>query len=168
MQNTASRNAERLARELDEIVIICACSGWNWQTLAKFESSRMLTAKSDLPVTGNFYISATGRCILSLFSGQELDQYFRHFRLPNAEEWPEAETHDGMLAALERIRRNGYELYDTGMGIIGVGAVIRSSGYSAPGSIGIIIPDSRFAGGHRNAVLKGILAAAENIAKARR
>ena len=165
--NAARPYAERLALDLNEVVIVCARSGWFWQTLVKFESSHMLTAKSDLPVTGNFYISATGRCILSQLPEKELELLVSHFRLPAADEWTGAETWEGMLAALEKIRRDRYELYHTGNGITGVGALIKPSGHAATGALGIIIPSFRFEGEHRNAVLKGILSAAEMIGKSK-
>ena len=161
--NAARPHAEHLARELNETVIICACSGWSWQTLAKFESSHMLTARSDLPVTDNFYISATGRCILSLFSKKEIDQHLQHFRLPTPQEWPGAEKKEGMLHALDTIRRNGYELYRPGNGIVGIGAVIKSFGCAAPGALGVIIPEFRFVNEDQNAVLKRILHTAKMI-----
>ncbi len=161
----ARPHAERLAWSLNEVVIVCGCSGRIWQTLLKIESSRMLTARSGLPATENFYISATGRCILSQFSETELEQHVRRFRLPTPQEWAGADTRDGLQTALETIRRNRYELYRAGDGIVGVGAVIRPFGSAAVGALGVIIPESRFRDAHRDAVIDGVLSAATRIGR---
>lgn len=153
----------RLVCELNETSILVVRSGHYWQTLLKMESNHMLTAQSNLPMTENFYISATGRCILSQLSEAELHKLVTGFRLPLPEEWTDAETFEKMLIRLEKIKRDGYEIYETRNGISGVGAEIPPIEDAAEGALGIIVPSFRFQGRHREKILLKIREAARAV-----
>ncbi len=159
----ARSHAARLSLDLNETVILTAQSGYYWQTLLRFESNHGLMVRENLPVNTNFYISATGRCILSQLPVKELERLVEHFRLPLPAEWSGAETMDGMLAALEKIRYDRYELISTDNGVSGAGAVITPFRNAAIGALGVHLPTFRFKGDHRKRILDGLKAAAAKI-----
>ncbi len=152
-----------LADRLNEVTILVARSGYFWQTLLKYESSHDLMIRAALPMTDNFYISATGRCILSQLDENSLADLVTHFRLPLSSEWPGAETLERMKELLAKIDYDGYELYQTDNGVTGVGAVLKPIKDAAPGAIGVIVPTSRFTGVLREAILNNIRETAKKI-----
>lgn len=159
----ARPHAARLSLDLNETVILTAQSGFYWQTLLRFESNHGLMVRDNLPVNTNFYISATGRCILSQLPARELERLIAHFRLPLPSEWAGAETLEGMLAALEKIRYDRYELIHTDNGVSGAGAVITPFRNAAVGALGVYLPTFRFKGEHRKKILDGLRTAAARI-----
>ena len=152
------RNAAmNLAEKVDEEVVLISRFKFTWQTVMRIDCNRGLVMRSLLPSTRNFYISASGRCLLSVFSDDELDNYIRTFRLPVPGEWPGVETRDELEAALERVRHAPYEIYDVRSDGVGVAALVEVTRDSAPGAIGVSIPASRFYGSHRNAIISALL-----------
>ena len=157
----------RLAGELDETVILTCRSGKFWQTIFKLEGYHLLTAKAELPITNNFYISATGRCILSTLPEEELKNYVDDFRLPLPSEWKSATTWEQLKNALDAIRSSGVEIIDTGYGVIGVGAALPATEDTSAGAIGVIVPSFRFNGAHKEQIFQKIRQTAQSVFKAK-
>ncbi len=161
---TARPHVVRLSAELDETVLLAACSGRWWQMLLQYESQRSLIARAGLPTTDNFYISATGRCILSTLPEAKLRTYVMEFRLPEADEWPGIDTFEQLTAALATIQHNHYELYRNMAGdLVGIGVPIAPAANRAAGALGVTIPASRFDAALQERVLKHTLLAAAAI-----
>lgn len=153
-----------LASITNETCLLAARSGEKWQTLLKMESDHILSAKSALPMTDNFYISATGRCILANLKEEELFSYVQKFRLPTSAEWQDITSFPLLQEALAKIRERNYEIYLTKHdGITGIGSALKRHKNIPDAALGIIVPDSRFLGRHREMLMEELQKGIEKI-----
>ena len=134
-----------LARTLDAEVLLATRSGLWWQVVLKYTGSSRFSITADLPTNENFYISATGRCLLSSLSDAELNEFVSKFRLPDSSEWQEADSFENLQKELTRIRQNQYAVYHTADGrLVGVATPAASFKDASQGSLGIILPIERY------------------------
>lgn len=156
--------AEALNRSLNESVTVTIYSNRTWYTLFQCNSTRELVVNQSLPVTGNLYISATGRCILCNLSEHELLKYVEKQGLPGRD-WNDLNSYEDLKKALADIKKRGYEIYNTmnSSGTIGVAFPIHSPARSIDAAIGIYMPEVRFGGEHKKNIISGLKDAAETI-----
>lgn len=162
LYETAYPVAEQLNKAFNESVTVALYSNRTWYTLFQCHSTMDLVVNSRLPVSGNLYISATGRCILSNLSAHELQKYVEKQGLPG-KDWDGVNSYEDLKKRLENIQENGFEIYDTKSETIGVAFPIHSSGRNIDAAIGIYMPKSRFTGEHRKNIINGLKEAAETI-----
>jgi len=156
--------AEELNRSLNESVTVTFYSNRTWHTLFQCNSTRELVVNQRLPVTGNLYISATGRCILCSLSEHELLKYVEKRGLPG-DDWNGLTSYEDLKKAVEDIKKRGYEIYHTRneSGTIGVAFPIHSPARSIDAAVGIYMPMVRFVGKHKKNIINGLRDAAETI-----
>jgi DNA-binding IclR family transcriptional regulator len=153
-----------LAGETNETCILAVRSGNQWQTLLKIESRQMLTVRHNLPMTDNFYISATGRCILAQLREQELSSFLRTHPLPSNEEWEGADSFPRLQEKLAGIRENGFEIYPAKRyGVTGAAVPLRRNPNCSDGALGVIIPDFRFCGNYKESLMAKMRQTAESV-----
>lgn len=89
------------------------------------------------------YKMRTARVVLAWYPSEQLDYFLQHYRLPTAEEWPEAgETRAGLDRALEAIRLNG-GCNDTSGNMAALAVPLFTSSDEILGSLGCYAPLNR-------------------------
>ena len=153
-----------LSGETDETCILAVRSGNRWQTLLKIESRQMLTVRHNLPITDNFYISATGRCILAGLREEELLSFLQTHPLPSEHEWKGADSFSRLQKKLAGIREKGFEIYHAEQyGVTGVAVPLYRNTNCSDGAFGVIIPDFRFSGNYKNRLMAKMRQTAETV-----
>jgi len=165
LERSLSEVAEPLARKLNkdvsETVTVTLYANRTWHTLFQIYSEQELSVRVSLPVNKNLFISATGRCILSCLPKGELEMYLKASGMPG-EDWNNIQDVDSLRKALDEIKKRGYELYRR-KGSLGIGVPLRLSRSGIDAAIGVCMPESRFKGEHKKAVVSALLDTAEAI-----
>jgi DNA-binding IclR family transcriptional regulator len=162
LYETAHPVAEMLKSSFNESVTVAFYSNRTWYTLFRCNSTMDLVVNPNLPVSGNLYISGTGRCILSNLPEHELQKYVEKQGLPG-NDWDGVNSYENLKNRLKNIQKNGHEIYDTNSGTIGVAFPIHVPARGIDAAIGIYMPESRFTGEHRGNIINGLREAAETI-----
>lgn len=146
--------AKALNGEVNETVVVAFYTNKTWYTLFHLNGNQELNVRSSLPMTKNLYISSTGRAILSNLTDNELDNYVRENGLPNSD-WDKISDIESLKSELVSIKRAGHAVYRRN-DIISLAVPIYSETKALDAAIGIYLPESRYKGTHKEAILNGL------------
>lgn len=158
--------AEPLVRELagrsGETVIVAVLRQNCRYTLCRTEGTQDIQVRADAVLGDALYPFATGRLLLAHASPAEQDAVVAHDGLPTADVWPEARTRRDLARELERLRGAATALVTRNGQIVGLACPIRNAD-RVVAALGLYLPASRFAGAHRNTILKELKGTAAAI-----
>ncbi|NIA22284.1 MAG: helix-turn-helix domain-containing protein [Anaerolineaceae bacterium] len=110
------------------------------------------------------YRMASGRLLLAHLSAEKLEAFIRSTGLPG-KTWPEVKSKKGLYAALYHIRQTNMAIYFTDAGFVSIACPVVEDD-KVVAALGIFLPEYRFSGKHKEAILKGIKKTAEEISAA--
>lgn len=144
----------QLAQETGETVLLAVLRQGRRIVLSQIEGGRSVQVRGDLLQRYNPYESATGRLLLAHLSPAELRLVRARHGEPGPE-WPEARGAERLNEALARLRGEELVLRAVGTDVVGIACPIRQ-GPDVVAALGLYLPAHRFAGEHRDRVLRGV------------
>lgn len=106
--NAARDVMEALTAQLNESCILGVLRNHKRYILHAVNSEQEIQVQ--LRSERNIYETATGRLLLAYLSEKELDRFIQHTGLPYAAVWQEAQSKEGLLKALDKIRTQAVAL----------------------------------------------------------
>lgn len=115
-------------------------------------------------IESDIYSTATGRILVAFLPQKELDALVEAIGFPAPQIWPETETKEKLLAALEIIRREEMVITRSLKHIVGIAVPIRKGG-QVVASLSVFLPESRYTPNRRQVIISGIQETAEQISR---
>lgn len=150
---------EELIQTVNETVLLSTLRKGARLTLCQIDSQRSIRVSPDFLFQENVYTSATGRLLLAYLSEVDLKGVLDHLGLPS-QKWPEANTLNTLKKELAIIREQGWVCYKNHGGIRGIAFPITSATGHVSVALGLFLPDFRYKGQHRKAILSQMKAKA--------
>jgi len=153
-----------LAREVRETVLLAALHRGRRFTLCQIGGTQDVQVKADPMVAVNVYQTATGRLLLAHARTEEAKTFVRAAGLPG-EAWPEVRSETDLRAALAAIREAGQVVNVTPTHVVALAWPVIQNG-CVVAALGLFLPEFRFTGKHKAAVLAGMERTAAAITEA--
>ena len=150
-----------LASGVRETVLLAVLRGRRRFTLAQFVGTQDVQVRAAPAVEANVYETATGRLLLACADRAAREAFIAEAGLPGAG-WPEVAGPAQLDRALADIRRAGRVVHHTPTHVVGIAYALRHEA-RVVAALGLFLPEYRFEGEHREAVLAGMERAAADI-----
>lgn len=149
-----------LVRTFQQTILLTALRHDQRVVLRQMNVGEMDAGQSGVQSVTHPYQSATGRLLVAYLPDAERRQLIQ--RLPlSADDWPEACPRPKLMAALDRIRADGWATRYIGET---VGIAFPILGHDrALAALGMFLPEARFRGRHRERILQHLDNAAKSI-----
>lgn len=154
----------RLASSLRETMLIAVLEGLRRVNLCLVEGDAHLQVRHDIITSDDIYRTATGRLLLAHLAEVRVEAFTIRKGLPTMDEWPGAETSEGLRAALALIREEDRVVVPVRKDLAAVASPIRA-GKTVVAALGLYLPAFRFEGEHRGRVLDGMKETADAISR---
>ncbi|HOQ62129.1 MAG TPA: helix-turn-helix domain-containing protein [Vicinamibacterales bacterium] len=152
---------ERLAAEIRETVMVAVLRNDRRFTLCQVDGTQEIQIRHDPSVATNIYELATGRLLLAYAGAACMERVVALQGYPGRR-WNGIENLDQLHDALSAIREAGREIMVTPGHVVGLAYPIRR-GEGVVAALGVYLPEFRFHGEHREAILRGMERAAAVI-----
>ena len=151
----------QLAAEVRETVLVSTLSRGTRFTLCQVDGTRDVQVKAQPMATANVYETATGRLLLAHLGSKELAAFVRENGLPGTR-WSEVDGEEALGAVLVTLRKAQVVAHVTPHQVVGLACPIRE-GERVVAALGLFLPEYRFVGEHKEAILRGMRRTAERI-----
>jgi len=152
-----------LAAETRETALLAVLRGDTRYTLCQVDGQRDVRVRAEPMAARNVYETATGRLLLAFSPVGDVDAFVAGRGLPG-EAWPEVKSADDLGKALAAIRRRRRVVNVTPTHVAGIAAAVVAGG-EVVAAVGLFLPDFRFKGPHRKAVIDGVERTAARISQ---
>jgi DNA-binding IclR family transcriptional regulator len=152
---------EGLAAEIRETVMVAVLRGDRRFTLCQVDGTQEIQIRHDPSVVTNVYQLATGRLLLAYGGAKCVEEVVALQGYPGTR-WNGIENLGQLHDALSAIRKAGCEIMVTPGHVVGIAYPIRRD-EDVVASLGVYLPEFRFNGEHREAILRGMECAAAAI-----
>jgi IclR family transcriptional regulator, KDG regulon repressor len=102
----------------------------------------------------NIYETATGRLLLAYLTEKELDRFIQHTGLPDATLWEEADTKEGLIKALAKIKKDQIVMTDPKIRQIRAFAVPISVNNQVVASLSVFLPEYRWSAARKKEIVE--------------
>jgi len=143
-----------LAREVRETVLLATLRRGRRFTLCQIDGTQDVQVRAEPMVAANVYQTATGRLLLAHARPEEVEAFVRANGLPG-DAWPEVQSDADLHAALARVREAGAVVNVTPTHVVAIAHPIAQD-ECVVAALGLFLPEFRFTGEHKAAVLAGM------------
>lgn len=150
----------QLRDQLNETALLAVIRNNKRFILHTEECEQMLTVKA--PQITEVYNASTGRLLMAYLSPKELDSLLKVVGLPSKKIWPGAETKEGLLNALQKIREEEFAELRSIYHTVGFAVPVYRDGKVVAG-LSVFVPESRYSETSRGKLYKAIRKTARKI-----
>ena len=156
----ADEPMQQLTQAINETSLLAIVLNDRRITLHSVECDHDIQARGqvDRPV----YDSATGRLLLAYQTPTEQVRYARTYGLPSEDEWPNLQTEEQLLSALEQLQRTNLSIVITNRQIVGLAVPVRQRN-QVVASLGVFLPEIRYTDNHRDEIINALQKTASQI-----
>jgi IclR family transcriptional regulator, KDG regulon repressor len=104
----------------------------------------------------NIYETATGRLLLAHLSEKELDRFVQHTGLPDATLWEEADTKEGLIETLAKIKKEQIAMTNPKNRQVKGFAVPISINDQVVASLSVFLPEYRFSAARKKEIIEAM------------
>ena len=152
---------EEIVKQLNENVLLAILDGSMRVAILRAQSKQDIQAIAVNEKAA--YQTSSGRLLVAFLSEQELDRYLNRYGLPAAEEWKEASTQKTFVATIEKIKKDGFAIQESGE-IVGIAVPVKKNA-KVIASISIYLPHYRLEKLDKVILVKKMTAYADTISK---
>lgn len=151
---------EELTAKVNETSLLGVIRNYKRHLLCVVQSDQDLSVRANNEV--EVYPRASGRIMLAYLSVKELDNFIQNVGLPREDEWPQVQTKEKLLSALQQIRDT--EIVETlsPKHIIGIAVPVYKFNKVVAG-LSIFLPESRCTDDHRKKIIKQLKITSKKI-----
>ena len=152
----------KLSNKLKESVLLAVLKGDKRIVLHQHIYDNMIQAKNEEEKIA--YDSSSGRLLISFKKEDFINKYILKYGLPLSSHWNEATTHKKMFASINKIREQGYAVFECTDQIVGVSAPILKKGITMA-ALSLYIPAFRVDESQKQHIINATIIAAKNISE---
>lgn len=157
----AEEPMRRFAAETGETVLLAVLRGEKRFTLCQIAGTHDVQVRTEPTAEADVYSTATGRLLLAFASQCQREAFLAAAGLPGRR-WPEAGSRRKLDSALEQIRADGHVVHHRPTHVVAIAQAVEQGG-QVVSALGTFLPEYRFEGRHRRAVVEGIERAAHAV-----
>jgi len=150
----------KLSKKIKENVLLAILKGENRVVLYQHTYTQMVQATTQEEKRA--YDSSTGRLLIALKREDARNKFILKYGLPPTNIWSEASTQKKFLATVNKIKEDGFSVYECTDQVVGIAAPIYKKGVPIA-ALSVYVPSFRLDDNQRDKLIKAAIKSAANI-----